>query len=97
MAEEGCLYESEFLKNLKEKLKTAEETGFLNLNFANMPVSAGVIHGSISQRLALFLWMLDAVFAMVVVTVMCVGRVCPYSVVCHANPCFRCILCRPLK
>ncbi len=39
IAEEGCLYESEFLKNLKEKMKEAATTKFLNLNFNNMPVS----------------------------------------------------------
>jgi Leucine-rich repeat (LRR) protein len=40
IAEEGCMYESEFLKNLATKLKEAEDTGYLNLNFANMPVWA---------------------------------------------------------
>lgn len=39
IAEEGALFESEFLKNLSVKLKEAEQTGHLNLNFANMPVS----------------------------------------------------------
>ena len=43
IAEEGCLFETDFVKNLTQKVKDAEESHFLSLNFNNMPVRRAVV------------------------------------------------------